>query len=215
MTDRESSSDTSGSDAESYESSSSEEVVLKPIFVSRKQRKSHEKPNGKPKASTNRSSQTEVPINKNKEDVDRKKEIALNKASHEVKIEKADGDEFDGIDDTDDIYPEREYQEWRIREKDRYARDREVMVQEEEMKDEIMRRGNLTEQELIEDFKKRQHEEDLLTSTKPKNYHKGAFFNDNEDINRLLKRTYEHVGDDDNDDDNAKDHSRPTKLKFN
>ncbi|CUM49784.1 Splicing factor, Prp19-binding domain-containing protein [Debaryomyces fabryi] len=215
MTDRESSSDTSGSDAESYESSSSEEVVLKPIFVSRKQRKSHEKQNGKPKASTNRSSQTEVPINKDTEDVDRKKEITLNKASHEVKIEKADGDEFDGIDDTDDIYPEREYQEWRIREKDRYARDREVMVQEEEMKDEIVRRGNLTEQELIEDFKKRQHEEDLLTSTKPKNYHKGAFFNDNEDINRLLKRTYEHVGDDDNDDDNAKDHSRPTKLKFN
>ena len=58
-------------------------------------------------------------------EIDRKKEIALNKASHEVKVEKTDGDEFDGIDDADDIYPEKEYNEWRIREKDRYKRDRE------------------------------------------------------------------------------------------
>lgn len=35
MSDRESTSGTSGSDSESYESSSSEEVVLKPVFVSK------------------------------------------------------------------------------------------------------------------------------------------------------------------------------------
>lgn len=215
MVDKESSSDTSGSDSESYESSSSEEVVLKPIFVSKKQRKSHEKPNEKSNARTNRSSPTEVAGNADREDVNRKKEIALKKASREVRIEEADGVEFDGIDDTDDIYPEKEYEEWRRREKDRYRRDRELMMQEEEMKDEIVRRGNLSEQELMEDFKKRQQKKDLLASERPKNYYRGAFFTDNEDINRLLKRTYEHIGDNDDDDDNARDHSRPTKLKFN
>lgn len=215
MSDRESTSDTSGSDSESYESSSSEELVLKPVFVSKNQRKSHvNQQNSKPDGS-NRSTQTEVIVDNDIGEIDRKKEIALNKASHEVKVEKTNGDEFDGIDDTDDIHPEQEYDEWRIREKDRYKRDRERLIQEEQMKDEIVRRGNLTEQELIDDFKKRRQEEDsTTTSSKPKNHHRGAFFNDNEDIDRLLKRTHEHVGDDD-DNDNAKDHSRPTKFKFN
>lgn len=209
MSDRESSSGTSGSDSESYESSSSEEEVLKPVFVSKNQRKSHvNQQNSKP-SDTNRGTRTEA-VDKEIRETDRKKEIALNKASHEVRIEKTDDNEFDGIDDADDIYPEKEYDEWRLREKDRYKRDRERILQEEQVKDEMVRRGNLTEQELMDDFKKRRQEED---SKKPKNYHKGAFFNDDEDIDKLLKRTYEHVGDDD--DDNAKDHSRPTKLKFN
>lgn len=213
MSDMESSNDASGSDSESYESSSSEEVVLKPVFVSKNQRKSHvNQQNSKPN-DTNRSTQTKIIVDKEIGETDRKKEIALNKATHEVKVEKTDGDEFDGTDDADDIYPEKEYDEWKIREKDRYKRDRERIMQEEQMKDEIVRRGNLTEQELIDDFKKRRQDKDSPASSKPKDYHKGAFFNDNEDIDTLLKRTYEHVGGDD--DDNDKDHSRPTKLKFN
>lgn len=213
MSDSESTNDTSGSDSESYESSSSEEVVLKPVFVSKNQRKSHVNQQNSKSTDTNRGTQTEVVVTKEIGGIDRKKEIALNKASHEVKVEKTEGDEFDGIDDADDIYPEKEYDEWRIREKDRYKRDRERIMQEEQIKDEIVRRGNLTEQELIDDFKKRRQEEDSAASSMPKNYHKGAFFNGSEDIDKLLKRTYEHVGDDD--DDNAKDHSRPTRLKFN
>lgn len=214
MSDEESSSYASGSNSESYESSSNEEVVLKPVFLSRNQRKSHENLQKSKQNDINRGIEEGRIDEKVISEIDRKKAIILNKAGHEVNTEKIDGNEFDGVDDADDVDPENEYEDWKIRENGRYKRDRERMAQEEQTKDEKVRRDNLTEEALIDDFKKRQKERESEFASIPNNYHKGAFFGDNENINNLLKRTYEHIGDDE-DNDNTRDHSRPTKLRFN
>lgn len=213
MSDQDSSSYTSGSDGESYESSSSEEVVLKPVFLTKDQRrKTHVKSNVK-------QDNAKGPEGGNIDlkptgEVDRRKEIALSKAGHEMKVETGDGDDFDGVDDADDLNPEQEYEEWQRREKERYQRDRERMAYEERTKDDKVRRENLTEQELIDDFNARQKEQPSQDESRQTKYPKGAFFGDNESISNLLKRTHTQTGDD-GDDDYDKDHSRPTRLKFN
>lgn len=102
-----SSSEESGSDESSgTETDSSAEVMIKPIFVSKSQRKVKEK--------------------EKEADIDHS--AKLDKFNV---VEKAPKDEYDDIDDTDDIDPEEEYKAWTQREVERFIRDREIIKQQD------------------------------------------------------------------------------------
>lgn len=62
---------------------------------------------------------------------------------------------FDGVSDVDGLDPENEYNEWRVREYNRYIRDRNQMIQIEEEKSDAIRRSNMTEADLKAEFEKR------------------------------------------------------------
>ncbi|EAZ63148.2 predicted protein [Scheffersomyces stipitis CBS 6054] len=201
-----SSSGSESSDSGSYESSSEDELILQPVFLTKSQR----------------SKKTESEDNEN-----RSKQALLSKIdnniSNSINDLTVDSETlYDGIDDTDDLDPEKEYSDWKERELARFNRDRLAWQLEEQEQDEKIRRQQLTEEELQQRFedKKLQHKETTGISAAVSNvtvgtagtskiYHKGAFYHDDEDIDKLLKRDYAQV-----DEDNKKDHSRPTKLKF-
>lgn len=108
---------------------------------------------------------------------------------------------YDGIDDTDDLDPEKEYSDWKERELARFNRDRLAWQLEEQEQDEKIRRQQLTEEELQQRFedKKLQHKETTGISAAVSNvtvgtagtskiYHKGAFYHDDEDIDKLASQ---------------------------
>lgn len=199
MGDSESSNGVNESNSESYESSSEEEVMFKPVFVSKDQRNASKK------------GPSENQVNDSNPEENKKKELTLKRAGQEIRIEEDLSNDFGGVDDTDDLDPAKERQDWRARETNRYKRDRQALEVYEKTMDERIRRDRLTEEELVEDFKKRQNQNPNGEHDGPKEL-RGAFFHDDEDISKLMKRSYSQA--DDDDDDNKKDHSRPTKLKF-
>ncbi|KAK6455449.1 micro-fibrillar-associated protein 1 [Scheffersomyces xylosifermentans] len=196
-------SDSSGSEEES--SSEEEQVLLKPVFLSKSQR-------------ARKNERKDVESGDPMQISDRQKQVALSKLEQSTKnssLQDTEENDFDGIDDTDDLEPEKEFEDWKSRELARFYRDRELWRQEEAIVDERIRRENMTEEQLEEDFKKRQSEksqkEENVKESKSY-YHKGAFFHDDEEISeKFLKRDYTEV---DENGDLGKDHSRPTKLKF-
>ncbi|KAK5094300.1 hypothetical protein LTR70_004192 [Exophiala xenobiotica] len=99
------------------------------------------------------------------------------------------------VDDTDGIDPEAEHLAWRLRELHRLKRDREAMVAREKELEEIERRRNLTKEEReAEDrnfLTKQKEERDAgrgQAAYLSKYHHKGAFFMDDADSERLAKR---------------------------
>ncbi|KAG7662788.1 uncharacterized protein J8A68_003711 [[Candida] subhashii] len=193
-------------DSDSSDSSSSEdEQIQKPIFISKKQR-------------IKQLTQEDQKLNE-----DRQKQILLSKLENndsksltEVATDNAD-DLFDGIDDTDDLDPEQEYDAWKQRELMRFERDQKIIEQQELQKEEELRRSEMTEIEKVKEFQSRKKQQDDTKSNSNDNnhgyYHKGVFYNDEdkEDMANLLKRDYTEIA---NDNDNLKDHSRPTRLKL-
>lgn len=111
-------------------------------------------------------------------------------------IEDKDLHEFDGVDDYDDN-EEEEYSKWRIREYERYQRDKKIAIELEIFKQEQMNRSNMTEDELIQQFEARKDNNQ---------YHKGPFQNDEleEFEQKILQRDYSQK---------EIDHSRPTRFK--
>lgn len=190
--------DSSSDDSSSDDSSSDDQVMLKPVFVSK----------------TKRNQKKDISFSKgdNEEDENRIRNITLAKVEHNLKIDLQDISndvEYDGIDDTDDMNPEQEYEDWKARESNRYIRDRKVSQEQEDAKDDLIRRKYLSEEDLIKDFNSRKHERDINDAPSlSTNYHKGAFYNDDTGIlEKYLKRDYSQVTD-----DYDKDHSRPTKF---
>lgn len=99
------------------------------------------------------------------------------------------------VDDTDGIDPPAETLAWRLRELHRLKRDREAMIAREKELEEIERRRNLTKEEREaedRDFLARQKEERDAgrgqAAYLSKYHHKGAFFMDDADSERLAKR---------------------------
>lgn len=88
------------------------------------------------------------------------------------------------IDDTEDIDPEAEYMEWKLRELKRLKRDREKMLARERELEEIERRRNLTEEERAAEDKafleQQQVEKGERGDVKfmQRYFHKGAFFSE-------------------------------------
>ena len=99
------------------------------------------------------------------------------------------------VDDTDGLDPEAEHSAWRLRELHRLKRDREVMVAREKELEEVERRRNLSKEEREEEdrafIEKQRGEKDATRGQAnflSKYHHKGAFFMDDENSERLAKR---------------------------
>lgn len=110
-------------------------------------------------------------------------------------------EDFDGVDDTDDVEPEKEYELWRNREKFRKDRDRRKLALLEEEKEEAVRRnlGGETESG------KESGRSGNLDSITRKSANLGSYYAENID-EKLLKRNYKDVED-------HTDHSRPTRFR--
>ncbi|KAK6463685.1 hypothetical protein DFJ63DRAFT_312994 [Scheffersomyces coipomensis] len=192
----------SSSDEDSSSSEEEEKLMLKPIFVSKSKRQS----------------QDQLTPTTNSKDITISK---LDNLTQDDKLDVSnlnDDNNFDGIDDTDDIDPEQEYNAWKQRELNRYNRDQLILQQQDSTKDDQLRRSQLNETQLIKEFNNRKiqpNDESINTTKSNDKYHKGAFYHDNDDIQqKFLKRNYSPNDNDNDDNDNGKDHSRPTKLKF-
>lgn len=133
MSDEESSSTASGSSSE-YESSSDEEVVLKPVFVGGKKRNLAL---GKNEGSGDAVGAPKHESLKGSQDIESEKEKQriLEKADRNEK-ENKESNEADYEDDKDDLDVEKEYADWKAREKARYERDMKLLQEEEEAKEE-------------------------------------------------------------------------------
>jgi microfibrillar-associated protein 1 len=90
----------------------------------------------------------------------------------------------DEVDDTDDLDPEAERAAWKLRELKRVRRERQLIEEKEQEREEIERRRNMTAEEREEEDRKyiEAQKEDREGRGKmaymQKYFHKGAFFND-------------------------------------
>lgn len=105
-----------------------------------------------------------------------------------------DPDAIEDIDDTDNLDPEAELAAWKLRELRRVKRDREAIEAAEKEREEIERRRNLTaEQREAEDAahiaaQKEEKEGRGQAGFMQKYHHKGAFFQDDEQLAEISKR---------------------------
>ncbi|RCK64074.1 hypothetical protein Cantr_10684 [Candida viswanathii] len=116
------------SGSSSDESSSEEETVIKPVFVSKAQRNTQQTPPAT-KETTKDEDQRRKEIIYSKLDTKETETTTLSKK-----------DEFDGADDTDDIEPEVEFENWKSRELARFQRDFEIIKQVELEKEDQLKR---------------------------------------------------------------------------
>ncbi|RLV94781.1 hypothetical protein JA1_001591 [Spathaspora sp. JA1] len=117
------------SDSSSGSSSEEEQVqIAKPVFISKKQRSEQ--------------SQQSQPAEE-----ERKRQVLMSKLSTDQTITPESElnkkqDDFDGIDDTDDLNPEEEYNAWKQREILRFNRDQNLIISKELEKEEALTRRN-------------------------------------------------------------------------
>jgi len=105
-----------------------------------------------------------------------------------------DPDAIEDVDDTDGLDPEAELAAWKLRELRRVKREREAIEEAEKEREEIERRRNLTaEQREAEDAahiaaQKEEKEGRGQAGFMQKYHHKGAFFQDDEQLAEISKR---------------------------
>jgi len=98
------------------------------------------------------------------------------------------------VDDTDDLDPEMEYAEWKLRELKRIKRERDKLIEREKELEEKERRRNLTAEEREKEDRERLEQQQAERGEKgqmsylQKYFHKGAFFTDDLKDAGLAKR---------------------------
>lgn len=95
--------------------------------------------------------------------------------------EKEKPDTFPDVDDTDGLDPEREFEDWSLREMKRIKRDQEALYRREEEREEVERRRAMPEQlRLKEDLEHAQRTRDGKQRGQQvflqKYHHKGVFY---------------------------------------
>ncbi|KAI8579838.1 hypothetical protein K450DRAFT_240567 [Umbelopsis ramanniana AG] len=97
------------------------------------------------------------------------------------------------VDDTDGVDEEAEFEAWKIRELLRIKRDKEERIARDREREEIERRREMPEEERLKEDLERARESRKKERSKhqfmQKYYHKGAFYQDNDD--EIFKRDYE------------------------
>lgn len=178
----ESSEEEKSSEEESSEEEVPRQVLLRPTFIKKENRKKFAK-NTIQHGSQN--DQHSAEKERKKIEVDEiveeqiKKDLAARAAG---KKHWDDDEEEDDIDDTDDIDPEAEYAAWKLRELKRIKREREEIEKKEKEMEEIERRKNLSAEERMredDEYIARQKEEKEGKSKMlymQKYFHKGAFY---------------------------------------
>lgn len=142
---RESTEEEEGITTASSDEDSQEEVVLKPVFLTKAQREPQKK---SPQPLTMAVSTDDI---KDK----RRKDITLQKAERVPSGNSNHTDEFNGVDDTDYVDVEAEYEAWVEREKHRQTRDRNEAIEKENEKENEIRRRNRTDHDIEEEFRVR------------------------------------------------------------
>jgi microfibrillar-associated protein 1 len=99
----------------------------------------------------------------------------------------------DEVDDTDDVDPEAEHAAWKLRELKRVQRDRAALIAKEKEREEIERRRNLSAEERERedreflDAQAAEREGKGKMAYMQKYFHKGAFFNGDEEQDEEVK----------------------------
>lgn len=184
--------DSSSETGESEEESEEEQApLLKPVFLKKN-----------PKAATLAStSEKDLPA-----------AHTLARAEHllQQNAKSAPEDDFGGIDDTDDLDPEAEYNAWLARDKARRDRDRQNILEAELEKDDAVRRrlqaGSAPDTAL--DQPETPKDQKNIEKTPAGHRYNPGVFRFAEDQEQFLKRDYSQV-----DGDNTIDHSRPTRAR--
>ncbi|OVF11327.1 hypothetical protein A9F13_01g08283 [Clavispora lusitaniae] len=166
----------------SYESSSEDDLSLlaRPVFLKKSKKDSAASPEAGSKSAISRA------------------EFQQQLDAKEAKVS-----DFGSVSDTDDVDPDSEYAQWKLRELQRRQRDRQKLESIEKEKEDQLRRKKGT-------FKEVDHTSDGASkekeASKESDGHKklGIFYGDGID-EKLLKRDYTSVED-------SGDHSRPTKY---
>ncbi|KAK9376688.1 splicing factor, Prp19-binding domain-containing protein [Lipomyces chichibuensis] len=181
----------SESDVES-ESEEENKVLLRPVFVPRNKRSTTE---AKPQFAYDTTADDEARKEKKKEETLAmiEQQIRAEAAAHATASLHEDNviANAEDIDDTDDIDPLAERAAWKLRELKRIKRERDELEQRERELREVEMRRNMDENErLKEDLARvrQQQEEKIKNRGKmgfmQKYYHKGAFYQDMDILNR-------------------------------
>lgn len=187
----------SGSDEDEEDDESEEEAPTRkfvaPTFVSKAQRKTA----AAPKQNEEDIAAEEERKRKEKADALLQAQIekdAAARAAGRRAWDDEDPDAIEDVDDTDDLDPEAELAAWKLRELRRVKREREAIEAAEKEREEIERRRNLTaEQREAEDAahiaaQKEEKEGRGQAGFMQKYHHKGAFFQDDEQLAEISKR---------------------------
>lgn len=164
----------SSSSEASSESSSEEEIVAKPVFM--------------------RSKRSQQPNSSIKVHESTIKDRSIDKIEKLQALQSSDDslmNRYDGIDDTDDIDPEAEYNAWKKRSEERIKRERQRLAAEEEAKNERYRENQPIDNSTTDDT--------VLKVAKL-----GAFFTVDD---KFSLRPVDKLQD-------SEDHSRPTRFKL-
>ena len=139
-----STSDSSSSSSSEEEEEEEDLMITKPIYMSKTTRNKEGSLNNQITNTNEEKGQLEEKNGDNSsEHTNRKKQITISKLDHQVIQDTSDNKlEFDGVDDTDDIDPELEYENWKIRELNRFKRDQDIIKQIELEKEDQLRRNN-------------------------------------------------------------------------
>lgn len=139
-----SSSDSSSSSSSEEEEEEEDLMITKPIYMSKTTRNKEGSLNNQITNTNEEKGQLEEKSGDNSsEHTNRRKQITISKLDHQVIQDPSDNKlEFDGVDDTDDIDPELEYENWKIRELNRFKRDQDIIKQIELEKEDQLRRNN-------------------------------------------------------------------------
>ncbi|KAK6003314.1 hypothetical protein QM012_001159 [Aureobasidium pullulans] len=187
----------SGSDEDEEDDESEEEAPTRrfvaPTFVSKAQRKTA----AVPKQNEEEIAAEEERKRKEKADALLQAQIekdAAARAAGRRAWDDEDPDAIEDVDDTDNLDPEAELAAWKLRELRRVKREREAIEAAEKEREEIERRRNLTaEQREAEDAahiaaQKEEKEGRGQAGFMQKYHHKGAFFQDDEQLAEISKR---------------------------
>lgn len=188
--------DTSGSESESESESEDEQAVFaRPKFIPKSQRN---KPTEKNKQVEEKSNATKERTLEIIESTIRSERAERNSAK--LASTSLGDEEVLAIDDTDGIDPEQEFEDWKKREKARMKRDRDIIVQMEMEKEAAEELRLMTEEERQKLHQERKAAELETTDSefKPKSYHKGAFYQDDElvksrDFSGSVEGSFKHT----------------------
>ncbi|RHY65422.1 hypothetical protein DYB38_005681 [Aphanomyces astaci] len=180
------SSESESSEWETDTDSSDGEQMLKPIFVPKRARDTIREQEEKLRAMEERDQAlAERALEKKAESRKLVAEVLLREEGDAAQRLQDDATDSEMPDDTDGLHPEKEQQDWELREMRRLKRDRDARDEREREAAETLRRRHMTDEEREKEdaaLGKQTEKEKKKWKFLQKYYHKGAFYVDDKSI---------------------------------